>query len=365
MLSTSFTNPGVNETTTYAPTTENFTGDSTPDVWVYHELNSDIGITIANCSLWLNETSDTYGGAIYNQTVYNITDHSFVKLTLPTLLEGVNNSWWVHCRNTTYAWSANSTNLSIIYDATAPYNITLEWPTNNTNVSSTPPLKFNVSDALDYGTLRCNLTLDDGTSVLVNKTNIASANGTSITQAPDALPAGTYKWNVSCWDRANNLQLGYVGPHSEALKYGYFTVGTAAPVVGIAFSPSSGILVGYDVTVTCSSTDGDYIKNISITGPGTWGQTCSPGSNSTTGSCSKVYTVTTTGTKAFDCTAYDWSFAKTDATQTSFTVSASGGGGGGAAGGLTFWDVLDTVNNYYGGTLDFWALLDRIDEYYA
>lgn len=249
------------------------------------------------------------------------------------------------------------------YPATSVDTVTIVSPSaNNSNVSSTS-ITVNFTN-VTAGIGNCSILIGNATADLTyygnsNETMIANLSSGFVINA--SLVEDTLQVIKATCSNTTHIDT-YEVNSSEV----YITYDTTTPTVVITFSPSTGIVLGYEVTVTCSAIDSNWIKNISLSGPGTWGQGCTPVTNSTSGSCSKVYTVETTGTKEFTCTAFDWSEVIGSATATSFSVSTTGGGGGGGASGdLTFWDVLDTVDDYYSGTINFWSLLDKLDEYYA
>lgn len=94
----------------------------------------------------------------------------------------------------------NDTNITIIVD-TAPPNITLYLPLNNTNRTyGDINFSFNVTDNLDP-VLNCNLTIND----VVNITDFFVNNSENTTKTIYNFNTGYYNWSLTCWDNASNV----------------------------------------------------------------------------------------------------------------------------------------------------------------
>ena len=193
---------------------------STTNVTFYFTPN-DITSGIANCSLVINDVLNQS-----NQT---------------TITENQENDIWTILEEGTYNWTVNctddsdnnnvgtNTSLKIInVDTTAPSNITLNLPVNNTNVSyQNITFNFTAYDSLDTN-LSCSIYLN-GT---LNQTNSSVDNGTLTNFNINNIPEGTYEWNVSCADSSNNI--------NWSTETRIFTIDLSAPnIISINFTPSS------------------------------------------------------------------------------------------------------------------------------
>jgi len=149
--------------------------------------------SLKNCTLYGN-FDNTWKANATNTTV---TSGSQDSLTL-TLKNGTY-LWNVLCYDTTEKSAFNNTNYTVTVDSVEP-GITLIAPIQYYN-STLNTINFNwsVLDNLDNN-LICNLTIDN----TVNGSNIASLNGTWTNQSVSGLSEGSHRWNITCWDDANN-----------------------------------------------------------------------------------------------------------------------------------------------------------------
>jgi hypothetical protein len=149
---------------------------------------------LKNCTLYGN-----FGGSwAANQSNLTVTSGSQDTITL-TLTNGTY-LWNVQCYDYMGNSAFNSTNYTIHVDSIIP-DISLNAPIDQYNTSDTyVDFNWTVVDNLD-SSLLCNLTLN-GT---VNVSNIVSSNGTATNQTVEGFNAGTYYWNITCWDNASNV----------------------------------------------------------------------------------------------------------------------------------------------------------------
>jgi len=138
---------------------------------------------VANCTLVLNNITNTTISVVNNSVVNNITVPGFVNGTY---------FWYVNCSDTfDNVGQSETRNLSI---DTYPPDINLTNPPHDslqpTNVT------FNWT-AVDTGAVvTCNLTLDG----VVNISNIVGSSFTPFSKNISNIQAGPHYWNVTCWD---------------------------------------------------------------------------------------------------------------------------------------------------------------------
>ncbi|MCK4997438.1 S8 family serine peptidase [Candidatus Pacearchaeota archaeon] len=169
--------------------------------------------TIINCSVQSLEELSNITFSIYNQThllnftTRNITgtiNYSIFNYTFPN-----ETNYYYNCLAiNNQSQQAQTQNYTITYDKTSP-QITLTSPTNNTN-TTTKSHTFVYSET-ETNKDFCNLT--------INNQNYSTFSQT--------LTDGTYYWNITCTDKANNTNI------SQTYKLDIYTVPTPP-------SPSSG-----------------------------------------------------------------------------------------------------------------------------
>ena len=220
----------------------NYTMSNTSSIW--NATNSTMSQGSSTVRFYCNDTSNNLNNSETRTFVIDTIQPS-ISITTPlnntftsdTLLDvnytvsdagGISSCWYSNdtmsvntsltssCNNiTTITWSegqhnvtiwvndtsnnVNSTLVGFTIDATAPYNINLNAPANNS--VQTNPVNFNwtVSDNLAT-TLTCNLTIDS----VVNVSNILSNNGTATNKTVTGFSVASHLWNVTCWDNATN-----------------------------------------------------------------------------------------------------------------------------------------------------------------
>ncbi|MBW3010751.1 hypothetical protein KY326_00850, partial [Candidatus Woesearchaeota archaeon] len=181
-----------------------------------------------------------------NYTVYNISDGAHY--------------WNISCID-----YANNTNTSetrrFVVDTVRPA-VTLNFPpqfylTKNTSIN----FNWTATNGIDTN-LSCNLTINN----IVNASNIASLNSTPTNYTVTGFADGSYAWNVSCTDDANNTNT------SETRN---FTVDATLP--NASSPPDQTVDIGESTTIVWNITDNSlsgtyYVERngVLFTGPSTW-----------------------------------------------------------------------------------------------
>jgi len=148
---------------------------------------------LLNCSLW----GDFNGSWTQNKT--NLTPTSGSQATVSMNLSNGTYLWNVRCYDEAGNIGWNNSNDTLYVDSEKT-SITLLAISNNINTTNTSiNLNWTATDNLDTS-LTCNLTIND----TVNVSNIAVTNGTAYNRTVERFQNGTYNWNVTCWDSANN-----------------------------------------------------------------------------------------------------------------------------------------------------------------
>lgn len=273
-----------------------------------NNYNNSNATVIFNCSA--NSTADLVNISVY---VWNSTSLFYSNTTNVT---GTSNSseWQTDLtENQQYNWSclafADSTgvwadNRSLAIDAAAP-SISIISP-SATLVRSIIWINASYSDSLTgIKEAKYNITNSSGSKA---NGNLNTSYNTS------ALADGNYTINYTASDWADNSN----GTEKN------ITVDNTKPSVDLDISDSS-IDEGDSVNITCTASDTNGIKNISMTYSGGTIETCS------SSPCEEEYEPSWTGTKTITCTAYD--NASNSDTDTASLKVDEGGGGGSSSGG--------------------------------
>jgi len=137
-------------------------------------------------------------------------------LSVSSIADGSHN-WSITCKD-----QANNSNSSALYnftvDTTAPSLVNLTSPADlfrNDSTSAIIMLNFTAVDALS-STMNCSLYVDG----VINQTNATTLNNTNTNFTVLFAHEGTYTWNVTCKDQANNSNSSstrtlYIGPASS------------------------------------------------------------------------------------------------------------------------------------------------------
>ena len=165
---------------------------------------------LSSCSLYLN--------GIFNQSnstsVLNGQKNNF---TLNTIPEGEYN-WTVNCSD--YYGLSNVSETRIFYaDRTAP-QINVSYPLEGDIYAANITFNFTLFDAIDSN-LSCNITVNS--SVVAE--NFSANNGSITSKEVAGITEGFNIWNVTCWDRAGNLNTSsnfnftkYTNPNSNLIS---------------------------------------------------------------------------------------------------------------------------------------------------
>jgi hypothetical protein len=139
-----------------------------------------------------------FPGLIDDLAIYNRTLSSTEVLDAYRLKEG---AYYLRANVSGDTGAFNATPIYTFYIDSTPPNVTLNAPSNNTNVQSGNAIYFNWTaiDSIDLS-LNCNLTIDSS----VNRSNVASSNNTLINVNVTGFSFGSHYWNVSCLDDAGN-----------------------------------------------------------------------------------------------------------------------------------------------------------------
>ncbi|MGV8150807.1 MAG: CARDB domain-containing protein [Candidatus Woesearchaeota archaeon] len=149
---------------------------------------SDIGTTVANCSLYIN--------GILNQTNLTINESSANSFIVPGMIEGRYN-WSVRCYDNIDNNATSSTN-TFYLDDTPPVVVAIS-PNASTVASGTVFFTFNATDNLDT-LIFCNVSIDNGNS---SRTLNANSGANTLTSVSN-ISAGFHTWFVQCYDNINN-----------------------------------------------------------------------------------------------------------------------------------------------------------------
>ncbi len=153
---------------------------------------SDDG-TLDNCSIYLNnQLNQTNNSTLLNGEINNFT--------IELIAQGQYN-WSIKCFDTTslHNWSENRT---FYIDTNFP-SIELNYPgIDDIIYKNMVDFNFTATDNMAEN-ITCNLTVDG--SVVDQEFN--ATNGTMINRTIGSLGIGDHLWNVTCWDRAGNLNI--------------------------------------------------------------------------------------------------------------------------------------------------------------
>lgn len=241
-----------------------------------------------------------------------------------------------------------STNNTFIIDNTAPYSLKINITSQEGMLGNGSVINFvdntsvqfsiNVSDinsvsGIRSPTVNCSLIIDStvkNSSIIINNNSIGKIYWFNVS-VKDTFDSGYHMWNVTCYDKANNMNEtarfhyagnGYIG--------GNFTLtDTIGPTSTLTLGSSS-IAKDAAATITCSATDTispttALTYEIKVTNPS--------GSISTVGGSSLSYTSTSTvGSYKANCRSIDsagnwggWTADQTFTVSSSVTSTSSGG----------------------------------------
>ncbi len=149
-------------------------------------------IGINNCSLFIDNIINTSSASITNNV-----NNTF---SVNNILEGKHN-WTVACTDVFPDFNLFTAPIRNFTVDITPPAITLNSPSNNSNILRNVTFNFSASDNLDGDNiLSCNLYIDNS----LNQSNINVTNGASITRTVSGHSLGIHNWNVTCIDDANN-----------------------------------------------------------------------------------------------------------------------------------------------------------------
>jgi len=160
----------------------------------------------------------------------------------------------------------NATTRFFTVDNTPPYEIVLNYPGNETVVSSQVTFNWTSSDALS------NMTSELIIDGVVNVSGITTTNGTHTTQIATGLSDGLHNWSIKSYDAGGNA--------NTSTTY-YFTLDITAPLIdNVTYNPSSSDNLDPDVVVNVSAmvTDSTQVATVILqysNGSGDWNRTLS------------------------------------------------------------------------------------------
>ncbi|PIZ53181.1 hypothetical protein COY26_02660, partial [Candidatus Woesearchaeota archaeon CG_4_10_14_0_2_um_filter_33_10] len=173
---------------------DNYTTNNLNITFIYTPKDN---LNISSCSLIINNK--------INQTNSTILDGQQNNFSLVNL-SGRSYNWSINC--TDYVGNANSSSTRTFFIDLVSPSITLNFPVNDYN-SSSSTINFNwtATDNFPTTNITCNLTLDG----VVNKSNISSSNGAPTNYTIAGLADNAHTWNITCWDSLNNTNTSGTG----------------------------------------------------------------------------------------------------------------------------------------------------------
>lgn len=207
------------------------------------------GGTFANCSLYLD-------GA-FNQTNQTPISNGAANRFTVTLTETRHN-WSVTCSDTGGLTNSSAT-WYVDIDAQQPYNITLNFPDNATDLTN-PYIDFNwTAEDLRSPNMSCQLVIND----TVNTTRTV-LNATPFNVTVGMFSIGSYRWYVNCTDLAGSKN------QSETR---YFTVSDEPPRVKLLTPPNNTGVNTTAVVFTYNASDNYQLMGCSLYINGVFNQT--------------------------------------------------------------------------------------------
>jgi hypothetical protein len=147
---------------------------------------------LSSCDLYIN--------GVFNQSnstsVLNNQGNNF---TLNGIPEGTYN-WTVNCSD--YSGLSNQSQTRIFYADRSPPQINISYPRGEDVYSSNVSFNFTLIDTLDSN-LSCNITVNSSVVAI----NFSANNGSMTTKDVSGISEGYHVWNLTCWDRAGNLNI--------------------------------------------------------------------------------------------------------------------------------------------------------------
>ncbi len=211
--------------------------------------------------------------------------------------------------NGTYGVLANETNITVNVNDTTPSNVSVTYPSNNSNYSLSS-INFNITVLDNYKIAPrgiCWYSLNSGTN---NNTMTNTTTAPTMWNATNtSLADGNYVAKFWCNDSANNAN------NSELVN---FTIDTTDPTVAFTCSPT---VISHGGTITCSCSVSD-----TLTGVETSSYTINPST--------LLY-----GTKTTTCLATDYA---NNSASTTLTYHVIDGGGGPSSSGSS-GDYTQTI----------------------
>jgi hypothetical protein len=185
-------------------TTWNFTLEQAPSVGLVNPANNTFSnsSTIAFFYNVLDDNNNLANATLILNGLFNQTNTTVI-------VNDAENNLTVTLPDGFYNWTINVTDQTNLVGTETPYRVltvdtrmpwvTLNYPSNNT-ILSTNNVTFNYTayDLIDQN-ITCNISIDDVSTV----TNIGSLNGTDVLRYV-VRSDGTYTWNVNCRDDALN-----------------------------------------------------------------------------------------------------------------------------------------------------------------
>ena len=357
---------GGNAFTTPANNITYITGNYTVTLVVDSAVvGNPINLTLYNVTrTWSDSTGEPLTGWTAldrNNTIQNVTNTSLQTFTFTlytgNLTNGLNGRG--DGNYTFTAMVANVTNVrsyvnfTVLVDNNPPSALYLVYPRpNETYVNNgTIQFGFNVTDGMSgnwtYGNkINCSLFIDNvliNSSITVDNTTyetpVTSSRGAAywfnVTATSFAAEDGYHIWNVTCRDKANNLNnsASWVDGYGYQRNHGNFTLtDTVGPTTNTPTFSASSVVKDVAVTVTCTGTDtidSTPLEYVSVKAPnGAWQEDLGTSPHSFTGT-------NTAGTWTSRCRSRDSAgntgafgseatFAVTTATSNSDSTSTSG-----------------------------------------
>ena len=169
----------------------------------------------------------------------DVTDDAYTAINISkniTLPPGYNISWKIYANDTT-----GQLNVSGTYDITVlnrNATVTLNNPANGLSKDDTEAIKFNftATDPDNYGFTNCSLYGNFTGTWQLNQTSIASINNGVIYTFATALSliAGTYEWNVLCYNNSTYYKAHSRGNGSIGANY-TLTINDTPPTVTVGY----------------------------------------------------------------------------------------------------------------------------------
>jgi len=288
------------------------------DVYVNDSTNplADVNVTAMNASgdiiFKINTSTD---GFIPQQVITEYFEDNDLRsmstnYTINVNKTGYNNDSLITNITSSRVLKFNLTSTAVVVSNTAPYNLTLNYPTNNSQVNNTNSINFNFSFLdRENQSLNCSLIFDS----VINSTNITSIEGNHSNYTLTGITYASHNWSVNCsdYELSNSSGVFYFSVN-DTLKPG---ITLNAPVNGYN-SSSNSIVFNWtatdnkDLNITCNLTIAGVVNrtNLNLTN-GTaynitvsnfpdnsylWNVTCWDATNNTNTSLTRNFTVDAT-----------------------------------------------------------------------